>query len=612
MLRSCLPLAAFFLASTASAATLSWEQAEVAEACLSPASVERQVEARLGRRLTELDATRALRVRVEPRGKSWVARIEMRDREGSVLGRRVLTLSDDPCQQLEGFVALALALMIDPESALLPEPTPPEASAPPPSLESETPARAEEPAPEPAAVPPPDFATVSGSGKTTVYLYPAVLPLDLSRNWPRGVAAQATARLAERLFAHRLLQREVYTIVEAPTHFDTMRDAESWVRDARERSPKPLMTANGPAKPPDFALIWHVQELTLQDGYDYSLGTRARVTAVGLRLRVVGVDFQRKRELESIEVKTGFSIEGSRRDEALRKFALQLALEKAADQLLDALRPEPAFRIRPRVVEDRDPHVELPSLRGVGAGDRFEFEDENGKRSGYASVYDVEAGRARLSVLDRGRGERVVLLAKARRTVHSVAVQGNYRFAYAEPSASDVARAADTMRSTRFFGAGTELGLDWKIWREPASGSRFRTLLELGWTFIASRNLALSWEAKGGIGYEVPLIPAIGLGATPFAALGGMWIRGTLGPDDSSERYAKLDGLLGATGNVGVQLEFYRLFGDFSPLALAQFQYVLPLLSGSSRSEFVDDRYPDLHALGVHLGCVWRPADYPN
>ena len=56
MLRLLAPLAIVSLASTASAATLSWEDVESAEACLSPSSVERQVEARLGRRLNELRA----------------------------------------------------------------------------------------------------------------------------------------------------------------------------------------------------------------------------------------------------------------------------------------------------------------------------------------------------------------------------------------------------------------------------------------------------------------------------------------------------------------------------------------------------------------------------
>ena len=88
MLRAFALLATCFWASTVSAATLSWEDAESAEACLSPISVERQVEARLGRRLTEVGPAQALRVKVQPRGKSWVASIEMRDAQGSLLGRR--------------------------------------------------------------------------------------------------------------------------------------------------------------------------------------------------------------------------------------------------------------------------------------------------------------------------------------------------------------------------------------------------------------------------------------------------------------------------------------------------------------------------------------------
>jgi hypothetical protein len=610
MLRPILPLAGLLLASSASAATLSWEQAESAGACLSPSSVERQVEARLGRKLSDVATAQAVRVRIESRGKSWVAQIEMRDAGGGLLGRRVLTLSDDPCRQLEGFVALALALMIDPEALLFAE-TPATEALPPPGTEPEapvdTPPRpAEQPLPEPPAL-----AIVSGRGKTVVYVFPAVLPTDLARGWPRDLPTESTARLAEHLLALRLLQREVYTVVESPTFFDAQRDASRWMRDARTRPPKPESTSKGPARAPDFALIPSIEELTIQDGYDYSLGTRSRVTVVALRLRVFGVDVRGQRELTPLDVKVGFSIDGSRRDQKLRTFALQLALEKAADEMLDALRPEPAFRIRPRVVEDEEPHVELPSLRGVTAGDRFVFEAADGTRSGYASVHDVEGSRARLSVWKRGKGERVMLLSKVRRSVYSISVQGNYRLAYAAPSASERARASTSMLRARHFGAGTELGLDWKLWRESASGSRFRPLADVGWTFIAADNLALDVEIKGGLGYETPFVPALGIGLMPYVALGGFLIRGTLGADHS-QNGAKLDALLGATGTFGTHLEFYRLFGDFSFLAGAELQYVLPLVSATRRDEFIDGAYPPMHALGLRFGCVWRPADYAN
>jgi hypothetical protein len=612
MLRLLAPLAIVSLASTASAATLAWEDVESAEACLSPSSVERQVEARLGRRLNDVGPSQALRVKVQARGRSWVASIEMRDARGSLVGRRVLTLNDDPCGQLEGFVALALALMIDPESALLapPEPPPPEPVSPAPTPESEPP---EATPPEPTKTAP-RYANVTGSGKTTLYVYPAVLPLDLSRSWPRGLPTEDTVRLAQRLLAFRLVQREVYTVVETAKFFDTEREAENFVhRLGKGREPE--ITASGPTKAADFELIPSVEELSIQDGYDYSLGTRARVTAVSLRLRMRGTDSRNRRELKSFEIKTGFSLEGQRKDEKLRAFAIRLALEKASDEILDALRPEPAFRIRPRIVDDSEPHVELASLRGVSAGDRFVFEDENGRRSGYASVYDVEGTRARVRVYDSGRGERLLFLAKVRHTVQSFVVQGNYRFAFAEPSAIDTARAIQQSRATRNFGGGTELGLDWKVWREPSSGSKFRSLIELGWTFIAAHNIALNWELKGGAGFETPLIPAIGLGMRPFAALGGMWIRGTLGPDGDSDdrhRYAKLEGLLALTGNAGIELEFYRLFGNVSPLLSGEFQYVFPLVSATPKSAFIGDRYPDLHAFGARLGFVWRPADYSN
>ncbi|MGC4087013.1 MAG: hypothetical protein QM756_03750 [Polyangiaceae bacterium] len=609
MLRVLLPLAGLLLASSASAATLTWDAGEGTDACLSPRSVERQVEARLGRALSQLAPAQRVQVRIEPSAKRWVVRIEMQGANGALLGRRVLTLTDDPCRQVEGFVALALALMIDPEAALLPPPAAEDTapSTPPPAPAGET--THEGDVTPPAVVAEPALASVSGSGKTVVYLFPAVLPLDLEHAWPREVPTDDSARLAQRLLAQRLWQREVYTLVELPTFFDSQRDAARFVRDSTERPPKPPLTPSGPARPPDYTLIPHIEELSVQDGHDYSLGTRSRVTVVSVRLRVFGVDFGRRRELKSFLVKTGFSIEGSRHDAKLRRFALQLAFEKAADEILDALRPEPAFRIRPRLAGD---HLELPSLRGVSNGDRFVFEAADGSRSGYASVYDVEGDRAHFNVWQSGRGERLLHLSRARRTVLSISLRGVQRLAYSEPSASEATAASEQGLRARHFGTGTEFGLDWRLWREPASGSGLRPLLNVGWTFMFVDNLALNISAKAGLGYELPLIPGLGIGVMPYLNLGLLGVRGTLGDRDASQSSAKLDALLAAAGTFGAQFEFYRLLGNFSLLAGAELEYVVPLLSLTPRDEFVDARYPSLHGLGLQLGVVWRPADYPN
>jgi len=329
-----------------------------------------------------------------------------------------------------------------------------------------------------------------------------------------------------------------------------------------------------------------------------------------LRLHLFVTDIARRRQLQGFDVKTGFSLLGRKKDVTAVRFAVKLALEKAADEVLEALRVEPAFRIRPRFVQAPEgDRAELLSLRGVKNGDRFEFEDANGERSGYASVYEVGRARARVQVWKSGSG-RLLALGQAQRVVPSVAIKSVHRLAYAKPSAEETERAASEGAMARHFGAGTELGMMWRFAWESASGSRIRPLFDVGWSFAAVHSLALNVEARGGVGYQLMPIPALGLGFLPYVSAGGLYMRGSLGKGDADQ--PKLEGLLGLTANAGATIEFFRLFGGVSLAATAEAQYVLPLVSASSRDDFLDHEFPALHALSLQLGIVYRPSEFPN
>ncbi len=415
-------------------------------------------------------------------------------------------------------------------------------------------------------------------------------------------------RRFQSVLGERLLQRDVYTVIEPAAIPASKSDAAGLSRKAARHKAEPLEIDGKPAPTADFVLIPCIEALTVQDGVDYSLGSKSPMIAVSLRVHLFVVDVKSRRELGGFDVKTGFSLAGSSRDPKAAHFATQLALEKAVDEVLDALRVESAFRIRPRFVEQPNSIAELTSLRGVSDGDRFEFEAPDGTRSGYATVYDVGADRAEVRVWKSGQG-RLLALGRALPLVPSIWIRNVHRVAYATPSGSEVSRAAQAGLSARHFGAGTELGMMWRVQVESANGTRWRPFLEAGWSFIGVHNLALAGEVRAGLGYEVSLVKAIGLSFLPYASVGALLVRGRLGDDHSTD---KLDGLLGLSGNLGACFEFYRLLGNLSLAASAEADYVLPLVSASARQDFVDQAYPALHALSFQLGVVYRPGEFPN
>jgi hypothetical protein len=148
-------------ADTERTASLSWVALPGAEACAGAASLAREVEERLHRRAlfsaSEADVSIEGRVEPVPSG-GWHAVVELRDRRGVLLGTRTLDGVGTDCAELRKSVALAVALMIDPEAALHPAPPAPSEAAAPLATASAPAAMTSVPAPAPASVPPPASA----------------------------------------------------------------------------------------------------------------------------------------------------------------------------------------------------------------------------------------------------------------------------------------------------------------------------------------------------------------------------------------------------------------------------------------------------------------------
>jgi hypothetical protein len=109
-------------------------------------------------------------------------------------------------------------------------------------------------------------------------------------------------------------------------------------------------------------------------------------------------------------------------------------------------------------------------------------------------------------------------------------------------------------------------------------------------------------ELQGTVGYEVPLQPGTRLSLLPHMSAGIFFSAGTLGAD-GAER-AQLGGLFGATVSLGLTVPFYRAIGSFSPFVGLDAQCVLPLLSETPESAFLDSKLPQLHGVGVELGFL--------
>ena len=163
-LRAWLPLAlgcaAVWAPSSARAdshrtSSLSWVELPGAEACGGAPAIARAVEERLGRRaiVSPSEAEVSIEARAERSGHPalWHAVVQLRDPDGRLLGSREFNSAADDCSELRSTVALAMALMIDPDAVLRARTEPPAASAPPAAV---NPPPAPEPPPPPPTPPP--------------------------------------------------------------------------------------------------------------------------------------------------------------------------------------------------------------------------------------------------------------------------------------------------------------------------------------------------------------------------------------------------------------------------------------------------------------------------
>jgi len=157
-------LASLCVAAGASAAggrtsSLSWVQLPGAEACGGASEIARAVERELGRPalVSPAQADVSIEGRAERDGHHFRAVLVLRDSAGAQLGTREIESDVPDCSELRENVALAVALMIDPDAVLHPAPQrPPSLPAPPKGIirRVEVPVVAAPPAPwrvEPAA-----------------------------------------------------------------------------------------------------------------------------------------------------------------------------------------------------------------------------------------------------------------------------------------------------------------------------------------------------------------------------------------------------------------------------------------------------------------------------
>ncbi len=108
--------------------SLSWVRLAGADACVSTQDLARDVETRLGRSVfvsaAQADLSVEGRIEPAPGTHGWHAVLVLRDAKGSTLGTRELARDAASCDAMRAPLALAVALMIDPDAA------PPSSSSP--------------------------------------------------------------------------------------------------------------------------------------------------------------------------------------------------------------------------------------------------------------------------------------------------------------------------------------------------------------------------------------------------------------------------------------------------------------------------------------------------
>lgn len=108
-----------------------------AESCIPTQNLARAVEERLARRVfvSAAQADVSVEGHIEKKAKpsGWHAVITIRDAKGALLGTRELDRQDASCDSMNEPLALVIAVMIDPDAAMKPQPAPPVPAPPPPA-----------------------------------------------------------------------------------------------------------------------------------------------------------------------------------------------------------------------------------------------------------------------------------------------------------------------------------------------------------------------------------------------------------------------------------------------------------------------------------------------
>ncbi len=111
--------------------SLSWVRLDGADSCIATQALARAVEARLGHSVFVSPSAAELSVegRVGPVtgdvAVKWRATVTLRGKDGLALGTRTMESGDAACSGLDDKLALAIALMIDPDALSHPDPPPP-------------------------------------------------------------------------------------------------------------------------------------------------------------------------------------------------------------------------------------------------------------------------------------------------------------------------------------------------------------------------------------------------------------------------------------------------------------------------------------------------------
>ena len=142
---------------------LSFVRGAGAEGCPSRQELEREVSTRLGHSPFDASAEKSIEILTERTPDGYRSIVSAIDRDGKILGRRVLLGEEPSCAPIFSATALAVALFIDPEAALSRDSRANEAvgrfevdePATPPPVPVPTPAAAPPPAPVSPTPPPP-------------------------------------------------------------------------------------------------------------------------------------------------------------------------------------------------------------------------------------------------------------------------------------------------------------------------------------------------------------------------------------------------------------------------------------------------------------------------